>query len=135
MGNFAPSNRENELRVEKLYLLPSLAEKLDAGTISLEDYIGIFWQFSPERAKHARILLEDIIQAEREGMSYNQEDFAKFKKVCKSGNNRTAILEKLLHMGIIEKKNKTVQEYDITLSHKWIQRLEYLIRNWVMITK
>jgi len=135
MGNFAPSNRDNELRVEKLYLLARLAEKLDSGTVSLEDYIGLFWQFSPERAKHARVFLEGLIKARREGRHYTQEDFAMFKKVCTSGNNRNAIVDKLLHMGVIEKDNRTVHDYEITLSDKWIERLEYLIRNWVRLTR
>jgi hypothetical protein len=135
MGQFAPSNRENELRVEKLYLLAGLAEKLDSGKVGLEDYIGLFWQFSPERAKHTQIFLEALIQARREGRRYTQEDFASFKKVCTSGNNREIILKKLLHMGVIEKKNKTIHEYEITLSDKWINRLELLLQNWVMLTR
>lgn len=135
MGNFAPSNRDNELRIEKLYLLADLAEKLDKGEIDLGDYVGFFWQNSPERAKHTQIFLEDLIKAKREGSPYTQKDFARFKKICKSGNNRNIILQKLLHMGVIEKKAKTIQEYEIMLSDKWIQRLEYLIRNWVRLTE
>ncbi len=106
MGKFAPSNRQNELRVEKLYLLADLAERLDSGILSLEDYVGLFWQFSPERAKHTPIFLEDLIRARREGRPYTQNDFAEFKKICKSGNNRNIILQKLEHLGVIEKKKK-----------------------------
>jgi len=135
MGRFAPSNRENELRIEKLYLLAGLAEKLDSGEISLMEYVGLFWQFSPERAKHTQIFLEGLIQAKREGRPYTQDDFASFKKVCKSGNNRNAILDKLLHMGIIEKRNKTVQQYEIIFIDKWINRLEYLMRSWLRLTR
>lgn len=135
MGNFAPSNRENELRVEKLYLLSDLADKLDSGQVGLEDYIGLFWQFSPERAKHTRVFLEGLIRARRKGRPYTQDDFAVFKEVCASGNNREIILKKLLHMGVIEKTNKTVHEYEIVLSDKWINRLELLLRNWVMLTR
>ena len=134
MGYFAPSNRDNELRVEKLYLLADLAEKLDNGELELGDYVGLFWQNSPERAKHTQIFLEDLIKARREGRAYTQKDFAGFKKICKSGNNRNIILQKLLHMGVIEKRKKTLQEYEIMLSDKWIQRLEYLILNWVRLT-
>ena len=135
MGKFAPSNRENELRVEKLYLLAGLADKLDSRHVGLEDYIGLFWQFSPERAKHTQVFLEGLIKARREGRPYTQEDFARFKKVCTSGNNRNAILDKLLHMGVIEKKNRTTHDYEIILSDKWIERLEYLIRSWVRLTR
>jgi hypothetical protein len=135
MGKHAPSNRKNELRVEKLYLLAGLAEKLDSEEVSLEDYVGLFWQFSPERAKHTQVFLEGLIKARREGRRYTQEDFARFKKVCKSGNTREIILKKLLHMGVIEKKNRTVHDYEIGLSDKWIERLEYLIRNWVRLTR
>jgi hypothetical protein len=135
MGSFAPSNRENELRVEKLYLLAGLAEKLDSGSVEIDDYIGLFWQFSPERAKHTRVFLEGLIKARREGRRYTQDDFARFKEVCKSGNTREIILKKLLHMGVIEKKNRTVHDYEIRLSDKWIERLEYLIRNWVRLTR
>ena len=135
MGNFAPSIRENELRVEKLYLLSDLAEKLDSREISLEDYVGFFWQFCPARMEHTRIFLEDLIRARREGRSYTHEDFARFKKVCKSGNNRKAILDKLVHLGVVEKRNKTTHDYEIILIDKWIERLELLIRSWVMLTR
>lgn len=135
MGKHAPSNRENELRVEKLYLLSGLADKLDSGAASLEDYIGLFWQFCPERAEHTRIFLKDLIRCRREGRAYTQLDFARFKEVCKSGNNRESILKKLLHMGVIEKKNRTTHDYEIILSDKWIRYLEYLIENWVMLTR
>jgi len=67
MGNFAPSNRENELRVEKLFLMSDFADKLEHGTVSLDDYMGFFWQFCPERLKHTQIFLEGVIQAKREG--------------------------------------------------------------------
>jgi len=135
MGKHAPSNRENELRVEKLYLLAGLAGKLDSGKVSLGDYIGLFWQFSPERAEHTRVFLADLIRCRQEGKAYTQVDFAKFKKVCKSGNNREIILKKLLHMGVIEKKNRTTHDYEIMLSDKWIRYLEYLIEKWVMLTR
>ena len=135
MGNFAPSNRENELRVEKLYFLADFAEKVDSGRVSIEDYVGFFWQFCPSRMEHTKVFLEDLIRAKREVRPYTQEDFAEFKKVCTSGNNRNIILQKLEHLGVIEKRNKTVQQYEIILIDKWIQRLEYLIRNWVMLTE
>jgi len=135
MGNFAPSNRDNELRVEKLYLLADLAEKLDVGTVTLEDYIGLFWQFLPERVECTRILLQDLIKCRREGIPYTQDDWARFKDVCNSGSSREMILKKLLHMGVIEKKNKTIKEYEIRLSDKWIKRLEYLTQSWVILTR
>jgi len=135
MGSFAPSNREKELRVEKLYLLAGLADKLDSGVVSLGEYIGLFWQFCPERTEHTRVLLRDLIRCRREGRAYTQEDFARFKEVCKSGNNREIILKKLLHMGVIEKKNRTIHDYEIILSDKWIRYLESIIENWVMLTR
>ena len=108
MGNFAPSKRDNELRVEKLYLMCDLAERLDEREfLSLDEYLGFFWQFCPARVEHAKVFIEELVKAKRESRPYTDRDFAQFKKVCKSCNSRKVILDKLIHLGVIEKRNKT----------------------------
>ena len=136
MGCFAPSRREKELRVEKLFLRRGLADKLDSGMeISLEDFTALFWHMSPAKLnKYTCLFLRELARRRREGIPYTQDDWVKFKKVCKSGNSQNIILQKLLHLGVIEKKNKTIQEYEIILSHKWIERLELMIQYWVILT-
>ena len=136
MGSFAPSRRDKELRVEKLFLRVELADKLDSGKgIALEDFTALFWHMSPAKLnKYTCLFLRELVRCRREGIPYTQDDWAEFKKVCKSGNSQNIILQKLLHLGVIEKKNRTVQEYEIILSHKWIERLELMIQNWVILT-
>ena len=136
MGNFAPSRRDKELRVEKLFLMQELADKLDSGKdIGLEDFTALFWHMSPAKLnRYTCLFLRELIRCRREGIPYTQDNWAEFKQVCKGGNSRNIILKKLLHLGVIEKKNKTIQEYEIIVSHKWIERLELLIQNWVILT-
>jgi hypothetical protein len=115
--------------------LPELAEKLDSGIIGLEDYIGFFWQFCPSRMEHTKFFLEGMIQAKREGRPYTQDDFRKFKKQCTGGRDRQLVLKKLEYLGVVEKRNKTVQKYEIIFIDKWIERLNYLAENWQKIIR
>ena len=64
MGNFAPSRRDNELRVEKLFLRKELKAKLDSGKdIDLEDFTGLFWHMSPAKLnKYICLLLRELIK-------------------------------------------------------------------------
>ena len=136
MGNFPPSNRDNELRLEKLYLMPDIARRLDSGVLlSLDDFLDFFWQGCPGRVEHAKVFLMELVRAKREGRAYTNEDFARFKKVCKSCNSRKALLDKLIHLGVIEKRNNTIQQYEIIISDKWIERLKNMMISWVMLTE
>ncbi|MFH1787918.1 MAG: hypothetical protein ABH834_00885 [Candidatus Altiarchaeota archaeon] len=137
MGKFAPNNRDKELRVEKLFLRDELVERLDSKVpLNLDDFMAFFWHMSPVKlSEHTHFFLGELIQARRDGRLYTQDDWARFKKVCTSGNNRNIILRKLLHLGVIERKKKTQHDYVIFLSDKWIHRLELLITNWVMLTE
>jgi hypothetical protein len=109
MGNFAPSRRDKELWVEKLFLRVELADKLDSGKdIGLEDFTALFWHMGTAKLnKYACLFLRELIRCRREGIPYTQDNWAGFKQVCKGGNSRNIILKKLLHLGVIEKKNET----------------------------
>jgi hypothetical protein len=137
MGNFAPSNRDNELRIEKLFLRKELKAKLDSGVpLVLDDFMGFFWHMGPaDLTEHTRYFLKELIRCRREGRAYTEDDWIRFKEVCRSGNNRNIILTKLLHLGIIERKNKSRYQYEIIVSDKWIEYLRYLIEEWVMLTR
>ena len=137
MGNFAPNNCEKELRVEKLFLRKELKKKLDSGLpLDLEDFMGVFWHMGPAGlTEHTQLFLRELIQYRREGIAYTQEDWMRFKKVCKSSNSRNILLQKLIHIGVIERKNKTRTKYEIIISDKWIEYLRYLIEEWVMLTR
>lgn len=137
MGNFAPSNRDNELRVEKLFLRKGLKNKLDSGsTLDLEDFMGVFWHMGPAGlTEHTQYFLSELIRYRREGKPYTQDDWMDFKKVCKSSNNRNIILKKLIYLGVIERMNKTKYKYEIIVSDKWIEYLRLLIEEWVMLTR
>ena len=137
MGNFAPNNREKELRVEKLFLRKGLKKKLDSGSrLDLEDFMGVFWHMGPAGlTEHTQYLLNELIRYRRECRPYTQDDWMRFKKVCTSSNNRHIILQKLIHLGVIERRNKTKYKYEIIVSDKWIEYLRYLIEEWVMLTR
>lgn len=137
MGRNAPSNRENELRIEKLFLRKELKEKIDSSSpLVLDDFMVLFWHMGPAGlTEHTLVFLRELIRYRREGKAYTQDDWIRFKKVCVSGNSRNIILSKLLHMGVIERRNRTRYQYEIILSDKWIRYLRYLLEEWVMLTR
>ena len=135
MGSFAPSNRDNELRVEKLFLRKGLTEDLGSGKLlGLESFVSFLWHSHPNQVSVLTVeFLADLISARREGRHYTEEDWVKFTADMASKSSRDIVLYKLLHLGLIEKRNRTKMQYEIVLSDKFLEYLEYLAQSWVNI--
>jgi hypothetical protein len=136
MGKHAPSNRDNELRIEKLFLRRGLVEKLKSGRLlRLEDFVSFVWHTHPNYVSNITLdFLRELIAYRREGKPYTQDDWVRFcGKISNSKSNRDIVLYKLLYLGLIEKRNKTLMRYEIRLSDKWIDYLGYMARSWVVI--
>lgn len=135
MGSFAPSNRDNELRVEKLFLRKGLAEDLGSGKLlGLEAFVSFLWHSHPNQVSDITVeFLTDLLSARREGRSYTEKDWVRFTANATSKSSRDIVLYKLIHLGLVEKRNLTTMRYEIVLSDKFVQYLEYLIQSWVKI--
>jgi len=136
MGKHAPSDRSKELRVEKLFFRGDVREKFESGRLlGLEDFVSFIWHYHPNYVSDITLkLLGELIEARREGRRYTQNDWVRFSnEMDRSKSSRDIVLYKLLHLGLIEKHNKTSMKYEIRLSDKWIHYLELLAQSWVLI--
>ena len=136
MGKHAPSNRDAELRVEKLFLRKSLVGKFRSGRLlGLEDFVSFLWHFHPNYVSEVTLkFLGELIAYRRAGKPYTQDDWVRFcGKMGRSKSSINMVLYKLLHLGLVEKRNKTSMRYEIRLSDKFLDYLEYIAQSWVGI--
>ena len=136
MGRNAPNNRDAELRIEKLFFRRGLVEKFESGRLlGLEDFVSFVWHNHPNFVSdRTEKFLSELIAYHKAGKPYTQDDWVKFcDKIGNSKSSRDIVLYKLLYLGLIGKHNKTAMRYEIRLSHKWIEYLEYLAQSWVGI--
>jgi len=119
-----------------LFLRKSLVEKFESGRLlGLEDFVSFVWHNHPNYVSDLTgMLLGELIAYRNTGKPYTQDDWVKFcDKMGNSNSSKDIVLYKLLYLGLIEKHNKTLMQYEIRLSDKWIQYLEYLAQSWVGI--
>jgi hypothetical protein len=136
MSKHAPSNRETELRVEKLFFRKGLVEKLESGQIiGLADFVSFIWHSHPSYVSDITSrFLSELIAYRHTGKPFTQEDWVRFsKRIDSSKSNRDIVLYKLLYLGLIERVNRTKMRYQIRLSDKWIHHLNLLSKSWVVI--
>ena len=132
----APNSRENELRVEKLFLRRDLVKEFDSKRLlDLEGFISFIWHENPSYVSDiSQKFLRELITYRSEGKPYTQDDWVRFSdKLTHSKSSRDIMLAKLLYLGLVEKKKKTLMQYEIRLSDKWIHYLEYLAQSWVWV--
>ena len=136
MGRFAPSNRDNELRVEKLFLRRGLVERLDSdGLLGLEDFVSFLWHVHPSYVSDITLVfLRELLAYKHAGKPYTNEDWKDFTdRMSRSKSSRDAMLAKLMYLGLVEKVNRSQCKYEIRVNDKWIRYLELLGRSWVAI--
>jgi len=136
MGKDAPNSRENELRVEKLFLRRNLVGKFySGGLLNLDEFVSFIWHEHPSYVSDISLkFLRELVAYQQAGKPYTQDDWVKFcDKVGNSRSSRDIMLAKLMYLGLVEKRNKTLMQYEIRLSHKWIEYLEYLAKSWVWV--
>ncbi|VVB54968.1 Uncharacterised protein [uncultured archaeon] len=136
MGKHAPSNRDNELRVEKLFFRKGLTEKFDSGElVDLGGFVSFLWHDHPSYVSDICLMfLRELVAYRRAGKSFTQDDWARFSsKVSHSRSSRDVMLYKLMYLGLVEKVGKSKMQYEIRLSDKFLEYLEYLAQSWVLI--
>ena len=136
MGRNSLAYRDKELRVEKLFLRKGLVDKLDLGELlGLEDFASFIWHNHPNYVSKIMVdFLSELIACHREGRAYTQDDWVRLSKVMdRSKSSRDIVFYKLLHLGLIEKHNKTKMRYEIRLSDKFLRYLELIAQSWIMV--
>jgi len=136
MGKNAPSDRNRELRVEKLFLRRDLVEKLDSGRLlGLEDFVSFMWHMHPSYVSDiSATFLRELLEYKHSGRRYTQDDWRDFtKRMSRSKSSRDVMLAKLVYLGLVEKVNSTQFKYEIIVTDKWIHYLELLARSWIAI--
>lgn len=136
MSKNAPSNRVNELRIEKLFLRRGLVEKFESKRLlGLEDFVSFIWHNHPNYVSEITLeFLKELIVYRREGKPYTQDDWVRFcGRMSSSKSSRDIVFRKLLYLGLIEKHNKTLMRYEVRLSDKWINYLDYMAQSWIAI--
>lgn len=136
MGKNAPSDRNRELRVEKLFLRRDLVEKLDSGRLlGLEDFVSFMWHMHPSYVSEINVtFLKELLEYKHAGKQYTQDDWRDFSnRMSRSKSSRDVMLAKLVYLGLVEKVNTTQFKYEIIVTDKWIGYLELLARSWIAI--
>jgi len=136
MTGHAPTDRNKELRIEKLFLRRGLVDKLESGELlDLEDFVSFLWHYHPNYVSDITSrFLGELIAYHRQGRPYTQDDWIKFcETVGNSKSSRDIVLYKLLYLGLIEKHNKTKMQYEIRLSDKFIHYLELIMQSWIKV--
>ena len=92
----------------------------------MEDFASFIWHNHPNYVSKITVdFLSELIACHREGRAYTQDDWVRLSKgMDRSKSSRDSVFYKLLHLGLIEKHNKTKMRYEIRLSDKFLRYLE-----------
>jgi len=102
MGKSPPNSRENELRVEKLFLRKDLVAEFDRGRLlNLDDFVSFIWHEHPSYVSDISLkFLRELIAYQRAGKPYTQEDWIRFSnRLSRSKSSRDIMLAKLVYLG------------------------------------